>query len=143
MKKIKIKYLLIAVIVLLAIIVTIISLRWLKPWDGGLRAVYLRTGDLYFGKLTHFPSFGLKQVYLLRIDNTRQDNPLSIQQFSKVFWGPKDFLSINPQEVVWTAELRSDSQLAELIAQNPELIPPLSQQGVSQDKEASGIAPKK
>lgn len=143
MKKIKIKYLLTVAIVLLAAIIAIIFLFWLRPWDGGLRAVYLRTGDLYFGKLVHFPSFGLKQVYLLRVDNTRQDNSLSIQQFKKVFWGPKDFISINPQEIVWTTELRSDGQLAELITQNPELIPALSGQGVSEDKETSGVAPKK
>lgn len=89
-------------------------------------AVYLRTGDLYFGKLVHFPSFGLKQVYLFQVNRENQQSPLSVQRFKNVFWGPEDFIQINRDDVVWSAELRSDSDLVKLVETNPDLLAPQS-----------------
>ncbi|MDP1706506.1 MAG: hypothetical protein Q8L36_01675 [bacterium] len=85
-------------------------------------AVYLRTGDLYFGKLTRFPVFGLKDPYLLQVQNDPQ-NPLSIQKFENIFWGPEGYLRINRNEVVWMAQLNSEGQLAQVLKSNPDLLP--------------------
>ena len=86
-------------------------------------AVYLRTGDLYFGELVRFPHYGLKQPYLLQFNKDNQQNPFSLQSFKDAIWGPEDFISLNRDEVVWTASLRSDSNLAKLFASNPNLAP--------------------
>ncbi len=83
-------------------------------------AVYLRTGDLYFGKLVRYPYFGLKNVYLLQATQD-PNNPLRIQKFSQVFWGPEDYLKLNRDEVVWYTKLNSQSQLSQLLKTNPEL----------------------
>ncbi len=99
-------------------------------------AVYLRTGDLYFGELVRFPHYGLKHPYLLQFNKDNQQNPFGLQSFKDAIWGPEDFISLNQDEVVWTAHLRSDSNLAKLFATNPNLVPsqgaPNPQGGVNQ-----------
>jgi hypothetical protein len=116
------KILLIVVIVLLVLLTGFVIVRELvgKPT---YTAVYLKTGDLYFGKLVRFPYFGLKQPYLLQVNQTNQQNPLSVQRFKNVFWGPSDILKINRSEVVWYTTLRDDSDLAKVFTENPDLLP--------------------
>ncbi|MEK7465670.1 MAG: hypothetical protein AAB631_02740 [Patescibacteria group bacterium] len=84
-------------------------------------AVYLKTGELYFGHLTRFPYFALTNVYMLQANPSSPQTPLSIQKFSKVFWGPEDKLRINRTEVVWMTELEKNGQLAQILNTNPEL----------------------
>ncbi|MBI2278882.1 MAG: hypothetical protein HYU81_02360 [Candidatus Brennerbacteria bacterium] len=84
-------------------------------------AVSLKTGELYFGKITRVPSFGLKRVYFLQ-KTADAENPLSVQKFSNAFWGPEDFLKINRDEVVWIARLRVDGSLAGVFRDNPDLL---------------------
>jgi len=122
------KVLLTVVIVLLVALLGLLVFKWSSNSSTPkLTAVYLKTGDLYFGELTSFPTFGLKNPYLFTVDQQNKDNPVNVQKFSKIFWGPEDFIRINRDEVVWTATLRADSNLTKLIETNPDLIPP--QQG--------------
>lgn len=116
------KVLLIVVIVLVvALAGTLIWQNWLgKP---SYYAVYLKTGDLYFGQLSRFPSFGLSRIYILQVNSQDSQNPVNIQKFSNIFWGPEDFMKINREEVVWYVKLKSDSQLISLIEANPNLAP--------------------
>jgi len=116
------KILLATVIVLLLVLIgLVIRQQFSEPTYS---AVYLRTGDLYFGELTHFPYFGLKRVYTLQVNPQGSATPFSIQKFSNVVWGPEDFLKINREQVVWTTRLRSDSELVKIIQTNPNLEPP-------------------
>lgn len=124
-------------ILLVLVIVLVLVLAGLIVWQKwgtkpAYSAVYLRTGDLYFGKLMTFPSFGLKNVYTISVNQQDQQNPLSIQKFSNVFWGPKDYLKINRSEVVWITELKDESQLVQLIKSNPNLVP---QQNSNQNQQ--------
>lgn len=106
------------------VVVVIVFAAW-YAWGSGsaFYAVYLKTGDLYFGKLIRFPYFGLEQVYTLQVQQNPQ-TPLSIQRFKNVFWGPEDTLRINRDEVIWVTKLNPKGQLAELFKTNPDLIPP-------------------
>ncbi len=120
--------------ILLAVVITIIVLvvAALIVWKVAFKsatysAVFLRTGDLYFGELTQFPSFGLKHVYTLAVTGDQQ-TPISIQRFKNVFWGPQDWLKINRDEVVWVTKLDPAGQLAQLIKTNPDLLPTQQQQ---------------
>ena len=115
------------------VIVIFAGMFGVREWFGASawHVVYLRTGDLYFGKLTRFPHFGLTQVYMLQVNSGNAQSPLSIQQFKKVVWGPQDWVRINKQEVVWETELDSTGQLAEILSKNPdlkatEITPPVS-----------------
>jgi hypothetical protein len=131
------KILLVVIIVLLVALVGIVA--W-KMWGGtpSYYAVYLKTGDLYFGQLSRFPSFGLSHIYLLQVNSQNQQNPVNVQKFSNVFWGPEDFIKINREEVVWYSKLRNDSQLVRLIESNPELAP---SQASPQPSQPSGTNP--
>jgi len=100
----------------------------------------LKTGDLYFGELTTFPSFGLKHPYLFTVNQQSKDNPVNVQKFSKIFWGPEDFIKINRDEVVWTANLRSDSDLVKLVQTNPDLVPPQGTQS-QPPQDTNGTVP--
>lgn len=117
------KILLILVVVLLLVLIGLVVWQKLgiKVTESSYWAVYLKTGDLYFGKLMTFPSFGLKNIYTLQVDQQNSENPISVQKFANVFWGPEDFLKINREEVVWMTKLRSDSQLVQLVKTNPSL----------------------
>jgi len=114
---------LVAIILVLAAL--LIALFAWRTWSASptFTAIYLRSGDLYFGRLVHFPSFGLKEVYLLQVNQNDTANPLRVQRFRDVFWGPEDFLRISRSEVVWMTDLRSDSQIVNLIKTNPTLAP--------------------
>lgn len=129
------KVLLIVIIVLLVLLAGFVIVKELigKPT---YTAVYLKTGDLYFGKLVRFPYFGLKEPYLLQVNQADQKNPVSVQRFKNVFWGPSDFMKINRSEVVWSTTLRDDSELAKVFTQNPDLAPQPGQQQVQQQAPA-------
>lgn len=98
-------------------------------------AVALVSGEIYFGELQRFPSFGLKQVYTIQVNPQNQENPLSIQRFKNVFWGPEDFIKINRENILWIAKLDSDGQLAQLLINNPNLLPQQPASGQPQPQQ--------
>ena len=113
-----------------AIVLVVVVVVGVVLWKVAFRsseyhAIFLQTGDLYFGKLTRFPNFGLKNVYLLQVNPENTGAPLSVQRFQNIFWGPQDYIKINREQVVWSTELSSTSQLAELLRTNPDLLPQL------------------
>lgn len=119
------------IVVVLLVVVLVLLLVWQKGWLGSssYSAVYLRTGDLYFGQLRQFPTLTLHNVYLLQVTQDPQ-NPLSLQKFTNVIWGPEDKIKINRDQVVWTSKLRSDSQFVQAIERGPAL--PIDQQQLQQ-----------
>ncbi|KKU94149.1 MAG: hypothetical protein UY26_C0003G0300 [Candidatus Jorgensenbacteria bacterium GW2011_GWA1_48_13] len=122
------KILLVVVVVLVLALIGVVL--WQTVWKSqSYYAVFMRTGDLYFGQLMRFPSFGLKQVYNIQVNTQNQENPVSIQRFKNVFWGPQDWLKLNRSEVVWMTKLDPAGQLAQIIKNNPDLQP---QQGAQQ-----------
>lgn len=115
-------------LVLLIIVIVLILLIagwgvWKLTSGSQFSAVYLTTGDLYFGKLVRFPVYGMKQVYTLQVNTQDQENPLSVQKFENVFWGPGDFLRINRDQVIWATPLNEIGQMSQLLTQNPDLLP--------------------
>ena len=108
------------VAILLVIMIGIFAVKAVVG-DSSWHAVYLRTGELYFGHLTRLPYFGLRNVYMLQANPSNTEAPLSIQKFSKVFWGPEDEIRLNRSEVVWMTELDRNGQLAQILRDNPEL----------------------
>lgn len=121
------------VVLLIIVIILILLIAGWGIWkltsdsNSKFSAVYLTTGDLYFGKMVRFPSFGIKQVYTLQVNAQDQENPLSVQKFENVFWGPGDFLKINREQVVWTTPLNDLGQMSQLLTNNPDLLPTQSQ----------------
>lgn len=117
------KYLLVGSILLVVAILFVSMFLWKTFTEKqGYTAVLLKTGDLYFGHLVQFPHFGLRQPYLLQVNRDNPQNPGGLQRFKNAIWGPEDFMTINRDEVVWTANVRADSNLTTLLDTNPDLL---------------------
>ena len=80
-------------------------------------AVYLTTGDVYFGKLAWFPKPHLKDPLYLE----RGSEQIAIRRFSGVFWGPGEKLYINPREIVFSARIRASSPLV-VVLDDPSVL---------------------
>lgn len=110
-------------ILLIAVVILLIAFGVVLYWQkGGFEqpyyAVYMTTGDLYFGKLSHFPKLSLSDVWLLQ-RNENSENPFGITRFDKAFWGPEDEINVDSKNIVWTTKLKNDSQLTEFF-RNPQ-----------------------
>lgn len=113
------------VIILLAVVVVIIALGiWAGLYFFGgsqaanpaapsdYAAVYLATGDIYFGKISWLPWPRLKDVWFLqRVAGPDGQPQLSINRFTNSFWGPTDTLYLNPKQIIFWTRLRNDSQV--------------------------------
>lgn len=108
------KFVVFLVIILVAVVVIFAGLFvWQKNGEatGNYYAVYLKTGDIYFGKLSKFPYLSLSSVWYLQ----GGQSGLSINQFSKSVWGPEDEIRLNNDEIIWTAKLSKDSQILPIL----------------------------
>lgn len=109
---------LIALVAVLVVVLGVIVFWQKGGFERSYYAVYLNTGDIYFGKLSRFPRLVLSNVWLLQRNSNDTENPFGISRFSEAFWNPKDTIYLESENVVWIAELSSESQLVQLF-KNP------------------------
>ena len=81
-------------------------------------AVFLRTGDMYFGKLSRFPKLALSDVWYLQISTQEDQTGFNLAKFSDAIFGPKDKMEINRENVIWISKLQDDSQVVSFILQS-------------------------
>ncbi len=131
---------LIAVLVLIVLVVLIfglwLGLKLMSPKNPAgpseYSAVYLTTGDIYFGKLSWFPSLRLTNVWFLqRSVNQQNQAQLGLSALKNAFWGPVDEVHLNAKQVIFWTSLRNDSQLVQAFA-NPSSLQSSGQQLPSQ-----------
>ncbi len=134
-------------VVLIVVIIVLVALGvWVGSWVSGLAkpnpsgpseysAVYLSTGDIYYGKLDWFPWPRIKNVWFLQRGVNAQNQPqLGIVPFNTAFWGPVDEVYLNPKQIIFWARLRNDSQVAKAFTnpalfQQQQALPPQTFQG--------------
>lgn len=75
-------------------------------------AVYLTTGELYFGQKTARWGFKLKNVWLM---NKSEDGKYSLQEFSQAVWKPVGLMNISKDKVVFWTNLDENSEVSKLI----------------------------
>lgn len=101
-------------------------------------AVYLNTGDIYFGKLSRFPRMTLRDVWFLQKESEAQGFALS--KFEHAVWGPQDRMVINDESVIWVAELEEDSEIVRAIKNPQAAIPETTiQQPMTQSNEVAPV----
>ena len=105
------------------VVVLVIALGGVLYWQKGgfeqkYSAVYLNTGDIYFGKLSRFPHMTLHDVWFLQKGQSAEQG-VGLSKFEKAFWGPEDEMIINDENVIWTTELKDDSEIVRAI-KNPQ-----------------------
>jgi hypothetical protein len=108
-------FLLVLVVVLLLILGGVVF--WQKIWSQpSFYAVYLDTGDLYFGRLAKFsPKYSLTDVYFLQRNADTPSQPYSVQRLDQAFWKPENKIKLNPAKVVWITKLASGSEIMNFI----------------------------
>ncbi len=78
-------------------------------------AVYMDTGDLYFGELSTFPSLSLSNVWYVQGISQSEGGGLSINDFTKTVWGPTGSIFLNDDHVVWKVKLSDKSEIIPLL----------------------------
>ncbi len=110
------------VTVIVALVVVIALLAWrqfaAKPT---YYAVYMTSGDIYFGQLSFFPSLKMNDAYLLQVDTKNTQNPYSLSNFANAFWKPQGMIYFNRSMVLWIAPVASDSPVVQAIT-NPQSV---------------------
>lgn len=109
------------------VVVLLVALAGVIYWQKGgfeekYSAVYLNTGDIYFGKLSRFPRMTLRDVWFLQKGSDAQQG-FGLSKFEKAFWGPEDEMMINDKNVIWVTELKDDSEVVKAI-KNPQVTAP-------------------
>ncbi|MBI4993495.1 hypothetical protein HZC33_00845 [Candidatus Wolfebacteria bacterium] len=128
------------VVVLMIALVGVIY--WQKNgFEDPYYAVYLNTGDLYFGHVNWFPRFSLSGAYLLQKTNDEK-NPYNITKFGNAFWGPEDDLYLNYDNVVWKTRLKKDSPVIGYIKAMDAKIASGQEQISSQPVQSTSTSPK-
>lgn len=116
---------LILIAIIIALVILIVTKSDFNSKENDLSpysAVYLETGDIYFGKLKSFPRLQMTEVWLVQKTASGENNAgLNLVPLTSAFWGPADKINLNSDQVVFTTRLTKDSQVAKII-ENPELL---------------------
>ncbi|KPJ71257.1 hypothetical protein AMJ50_02760 [Parcubacteria bacterium DG_74_3] len=96
------------------ILVLIGFVIWKFFYRSNYYAVYLSTGDIYFGKLVCCSRYILEDSYYLRVSQD-QGAPISVERFQDAFWAPRGKLKLNSESVVWIVRLAPTSPVVEYI----------------------------
>lgn len=80
--------------------------------------VYLRTGEVYIGKLTTFPSLELKDAYIYQIAKDPNDSNktnFQLQPVKEALWAPNS-LHLIKENVIFYGPLSQGSSVAKTLA---------------------------
>lgn len=87
-------------------------------------AVYLSTGDIYFGEFSRWPKPHITNAwYLERGANAENQPQIGVVPMKAVFWAPAEHLYLNPKQIIFRTRLRSDSPIVQAM-ENPTGQPP-------------------
>ncbi len=75
-------------------------------------AVYLSTGDIYYGKLSYFPQMKLYSPWFIQ---KTEDGQLALSKFADAVWKPGDAITISRDKIVFITRLESDSPVIDAI----------------------------
>jgi hypothetical protein len=101
-------------------------------------AVYLTTGDVYFGKLGWFPSPHMSDVwYITRNQGQNGQTQLGLAPMKSIFWGPVGNINLNAQDIVFSTRLLNSSQVVQAI-ENPSSLPGAQGNGAGAPTSANG-----
>lgn len=79
-------------------------------------AVYLDTGDIYFGEFSRYPHPTLTNVWYVQRNVDENNQPqVGIAPFRGAFWGPDDEVRINEDSIVMVTRLRGDSEVVKVL----------------------------
>jgi len=100
--------------IIVALLIVVFFFSW-REFEGRQKyyAVYTSSGDMYFGKLTFFPSLVIKDAYVLQQDG---EGGFFLSPFTSALWGPDGDIKLNRDNVIWMADIDKESQTAKLLS---------------------------
>ncbi|MDD5547744.1 MAG: hypothetical protein PHN74_02530 [Candidatus Pacebacteria bacterium] len=101
-----------AVIIIAAVIIAIIINK--AGMFGGEKkyaAVYLSTGEIYFGEFSNFMRPKLSNIFLIQ----QTQDGLAVQKFTNSVWKPKEPMYLNDEQIVFWSRIESDSPIVQAI----------------------------
>jgi hypothetical protein len=101
-------WIILGAVAVLGIVAYVVISIFFKPY----MAVYLTTGDIYFGKVSNFPCIKISDAWFLQ---RSEDGNLGLQKFSDAVWLPTGEIKISRDQVVFTAKLSKDSPIIQAI----------------------------
>ena len=105
-----------AVVVVVAVLI-VAGFVYVNKRDKENSVVYLSTGEVYVGKLSHFPRLVLDDSYLLQVvKDTTDPNKYNFQlnPIKEALWSPKH-LYLNRDLVIFYGPLEEGSKIAETL----------------------------
>jgi len=109
----KLNKILLAIVIILLVVLGIVVYWQNVGFERRYWAVYLDTGDIYFGKFHGFPRISLTDVWFLQ--RNPQNEQVSLAKFGEASWGPEDKIYLSRKSIVWKTKLREDSQVVQFI----------------------------
>jgi hypothetical protein len=108
--------------------------------DSEYSAVYMISGDIYFGKLSWFPKPHITNAWHLDRSVDAENKPqTALVPVKSALWGPSEDLYLNKDQIIFWSRLREDSQVAKAM-DNPEKLQG-NQQAPSTTTESSEPTP--
>ena len=130
-KSLKIVFIVLVSLVVLGIVVGAIFSFVRRPY----MAVYLATGDIYFGRVSVFPRVTIQDPWFFR---RAEDGSVSLERFSDAVWMPEDVIKINRDQIVFMARISENSQV---IAMMEGRVSPQQQQQLQPQPQGGAIIP--
>ena len=103
-QSLKIAFIVLVSLVVIGIIAGVIFSLFHRPY----MAVYLATGDIYFGRVSSFPHVTIQDPWFFR---RAEDGSVSLERFSDAVWMPEDVIKINRDQIVFMARISENSQI--------------------------------
>lgn len=122
------------VILAVAVVILLVSVRKDGDRASDFTAVYMQTGDVYFGKMDWFPVPRLTNVWYIQ-RGSGQNPQVGIAPFKNAFWTPIDEIYINPKQIVFWTKIKGGSEMDEAL-KNPTALRP-SENGAPQSASSS------
>ncbi len=108
-------------IIVFVLVCVCFSYAWgKKVWFFGIgkyQAVQLVSGEVYYGKLAHFPCLKLKNVYFIQQTQGAESATSTVQlaPLSSLFFGPENEMHLQKSQIIWWADLSKDSEVFKMI----------------------------
>ena len=104
-------------------------------------AVYLSTGDIYFGKLDWLPTPHMEDAWFLQRSTDAKGNAtIGVYPFGQVAWGPSNEVYFNSNQIIFWTRLNATSSVAQLIA-DPAAVTAQQQSAAAAQVPANPTAP--
>lgn len=115
LSKILISILALTIVILL---LAILKLQGILKFERGYQVVVLKTGEVYFGKLSFFPSPHLEDAWFVRQEPAQKEGEepnLMLYPVSQLYFTPKNVIYFPKESISWWANLSEEGRVLNLI----------------------------